>query len=662
MIFCSGIVLGQNTDADILISRLTEEMQESEVSEATIEEVVSTLTLWADEKPNINLIEIDILLEYKLVSPMQAAELFDYRKKNGDVLTPFELGYLSSFEKDDVEQLMAFFSFGAKPEETRKFSQYFRGRHEVLGQYNDIVEQQAGYKNGSYLGEPGKAYLRYKYSYRQVLSMGLTAEKDPGEPFFTGDNSSGFDYYSFHFIMKPNKYITTLALGDYQVTLGQGLVCGQGIWGGKNTSAISNRNARQGFKAYSSATEYGFMRGAAVEGVYKSLRSGVFASYRNIDATVDTLDGDPYISSLSSTGLHRTDNEMQRKNAVAEFVAGGFLEARISTLKLNVNGVFTKYEHNVEHGSQLYDLYDPSGGQFANLSMGYMYQLDKFTFFGEVAASSDNAVAQLHSMVFYPTESAGLSLLYRKYDKDYVAIHGYSFGESTGVQNEEGFYFGLEWLPFKYTKVNLYADFFKFPWMRYGEKAPTDGSEYLLDINYSPKRGIRFDTRFKYEEKSTTISDDAYADLVYGKLFKWHFQGTFKYTSEFSGQARIAYANFRQDTADYHGWLLYYEQVYKPNNGGFEASFRLNVFDVEDYSARLYTYERDVLYSFSVPSFQDTGVRFYLNLKWEVSERLSLYARIDRTEFLHRNTVSSGNDLIQASHRTGIHTKLRWTF
>lgn len=656
-----GGLYGQISGSEAFISGLVEEMQESETSESTIEEVVSVLTIWADEKPNINTIEVDEILGYKLLSPMQAAEIFDYRKKNGDILTPFELVYLSSFDQKSVELLMVFFSFGTRPAKSKSVKQYLNGRHEVLAQYNGIFEDQIGYKNGAYLGEPGKAYMRYRYSYRQQLSMGITAEKDPGEPFFAGDNAAGFDFYSMHFLLKPNKYITAVALGDYQVTLGQGLICGQGIWGGKNTDAISNRNARQGFKAYSSATEYGFMRGAAIEATYQNFRSGVFGSYQMIDATVDTLDR-PFLSSISATGLHRTKNEMARKNAVDELVVGGFFEARIGTFKVNFNGVFSKYEHEIVPSSNIYDLYNPAGKTFGNFSTGYMYQLSKVTIFGELAVSDAGALAQLHSVVFYPSESIGLSVLYRNYARDYVAMHGYSFGESSGAQNEEGVYFGLEWLPFKYTKVNFYADFFKFPWMRYGEKAPTDGVEYLLDIAYAPTRTIKFNSRFKFEDKSTTIADGAFPDLVYGKLFKWHLQGTFNYTPELSGQARIAYANFQQDTVSYHGWLMYYEHFYKPDNAAFQASLRINIFDVEDYKARLYTYERDVLYSFSVPSFQDKGVRFYLNLKWDVSENLSLYARVDRTEFLHKATVSSGNDMIQAPHKTGFHTKLRWKF
>jgi len=654
-------IYGQQKSAQQYISNIAEELQENEVAESTIEEISNTLTYWSETKPNINTITAETLLGYQLINPMQAAEMQDYIKNNGDFLSPYELIYMPSFTRQTAQTLMLFFTFGKEEEEKKDLREYLWGRHEIMTQYNRFFEQKQGYKDGDYEGKPGKVYFRYQYNRSQQYSAGITAEKDPGEAFFKGSNNHGFDYYSMHIFLTPGDRLKTMAIGDYQVTMGQGLICGQGIWGGKNSATTQIRNTRQGFKPYRSATEYGFMRGAGVEGSLKNINAGLFASYQDIDATVDTLDK-PVISSLSATGLHRTTGEQAKENSVKEFIAGSFINGRFGNLNINLNSIFTNYEHTIQKSGQLYDLYDPEGQKFANLSGGYTYQLHRFTFFGEVAWSKNNHWANLHGLSFYPSESAGLALLYRNYQKEFTALHGYALGEGSSVQNEEGFYFGLEWLPFKYTKVNLYADLFRFPWLRYGEKAPTDGSEYLINIDYAPQREIDIQTRLKYEKKSTTVSDHQYADLVYGELYKWRIQAKMDFTKEWSGQARLAFSHFKQDTANYDGWLLFYEHFYDPPESKLSASFRINIFDVEDYTARIYTYERDVLYSFSVPSFQETGVRYYLNAKWDITEYISLYARIEQTTYLHKDEISSGNELIEGSERTAIHTKLRIKF
>ena len=654
-------IYGQQKSAQQYISNIAEELQENEVAESTIEEISNTLTYWSETKPNINTITAETLLGYQLINPMQAAEMQDYIKNNGDLLSPYELIYMPSFTRQTAQTLMLFFTFGKEEEEKKDLREYLWGRHEIMTQYNRFFEQKQGYKDGDYEGKPGKVYFRYQYNRSQQYSAGITAEKDPGEAFFKGSNNHGFDYYSMHIFLTPGDRLKTMAIGDYQVTMGQGLICGQGIWGGKNSATTQIRNTRQGFKPYRSATEYGFMRGAGVEGSLKNINAGLFASYQDIDATVDTLDK-PVISSLSATGLHRTTGEQAKENSVKEFIAGSFINGRFGNLNINLNSIFTNYEHTIQKSGQLYDLYDPEGQKFANLSGGYTYQLHRFTFFGEVAWSKNNHWANLHGLSFYPSESAGLALLYRNYQKEFTALHGYALGEGSSVQNEEGFYFGLEWLPFKYTKVNLYADLFRFPWLRYGEKAPTDGSEYLINIDYAPQREIDIQTRLKYEKKSTTVSDHQYADLVYGELYKWRIQAKMDFTKEWSGQARLAFSHFKQDTANYDGWLLFYEHFYDPPESKLSASFRINIFDVEDYTARIYTYERDVLYSFSVPSFQETCVRYYLNAKWDITEYISLYARIEQTTYLHKDEISSGNELIEGSERTAIHTKLRIKF
>ena len=39
---------------------------------------------------------------------------------------------------------------------------------------------------------PDKYYTRFRYSYRTNISIGLTAEKDPGEQFFKGAQKTRF--------------------------------------------------------------------------------------------------------------------------------------------------------------------------------------------------------------------------------------------------------------------------------------------------------------------------------------------------------------------------------------------------------------------------------------------------------------------------------------
>jgi hypothetical protein len=56
--------------------------------------------------------------------------------------------------------------------------------------------------NKIYLGSPFRLYTRYRFRYRQNISLGFTAEKDEGEEFFQGIAEEGFDFYSAHLFVR----------------------------------------------------------------------------------------------------------------------------------------------------------------------------------------------------------------------------------------------------------------------------------------------------------------------------------------------------------------------------------------------------------------------------------------------------------------------------
>ena len=107
------------------------------------------------------------------------------------------------------------------------------GKFELFLRYQPGIQQKSGYQevpdsilessNKYYYGNADRYYTRFRYSYRTNISIGFTAEKDPGEQFFKGAQKQGFDFYSFHAFYRGGKYLKSFALGDYQIQLGQGL-------------------------------------------------------------------------------------------------------------------------------------------------------------------------------------------------------------------------------------------------------------------------------------------------------------------------------------------------------------------------------------------------------------------------------------------------------
>ena len=118
----------------------------------------------------------------------------------------------------------------------RLWKQFKYSRQDLFIRYQRVLESQKGFQpladgetGQRYLGSPNKFYTRFRQTYRNLMSWGITMEKDAGEQFFKGSNPYGFDFYSAHFYLNNvHKHVQSIALGDFQAFFGQGLT----MWGG----------------------------------------------------------------------------------------------------------------------------------------------------------------------------------------------------------------------------------------------------------------------------------------------------------------------------------------------------------------------------------------------------------------------------------------------
>lgn len=82
---------------------------------------------------------------------------------------------------------------------------------------------------------------------------------------------------------------------------------------------------------------------------------------------------------------------------------------------------------------------------------------------------------------------------------------------------------------------------------------------------------------------------------------------------------------------------------------------RLQFFDAQNWSNRIYLYEHDVLYAYSIPATYGLGGRFYLCLRWQIIPQLALYFRASET--IYAQQWAAAHDRPQT--RTDLHLLLR---
>jgi hypothetical protein len=490
------------------------------------------------------------------------------------------------------------------------------GKNELFIKSERFLEESIGFsearkKSGSsyYLGDANKLFVRYRHQFANKLSIGFTAEKDPGEEFFAGSNKNGFDYYTFHaFLKEYSPKIVAIALGDYAVSFGQGLIMHSGFGYGKSSYATLIKRGGPTLRPYTSTLENNFFRGvAATIKLNKNMETTAFISRRRTDANEilpdSTLELDAGFSSLQSSGLHRTKSEIEDKQSILKEDYGLNFKFIKRNLTISFNGLYTNFNKKFVPQQRIDNIFNFRGTSLLNTSFDYTYIYRNFYFFGEIARSDNNAVASINGLLISLDRNIDLAILHRNLPVDYQSINPNVFAEGSNASNENGFYIGTKIYPAKGWTIDGYFDIWKNPWLKFNVASPTVGNEYLFKIQYSIKRKLDVYLQYRNETKGQNISADDNLQLVgiqNRQQLRIHFTNKLNKRLELRNRAEWSLFKDARNIKS-RGFMLYQDIIYKPIEFPISFTTRLAYFDTDDYNSRIYTFENDLLYSFSIP-------------------------------------------------------------
>ncbi|HEY1053971.1 MAG TPA: helix-hairpin-helix domain-containing protein, partial [Emticicia sp.] len=89
---------------------------------------------------------------------------------------------------------------------------------------------------------------------------------------------------------------------------------------------------------------------------------------------------------------------------------------------------------------------------------------------------------------------------------------------------------------------------------------------------------------------------------------------------------------------------------------------RVAYFSTDDYDSRVYAFENTVLYAVSFPAYYGKGTRIYLIGRYVLNQHLDLWLRYARTQLKNKDTMGSGNDLIEGNHKSDMSLQVRYRF
>lgn len=297
-------------------------------------------------------------------------------------------------------------------------------------------------------------------------------------------------------------------------------------------------------------------------------------------------------------------------------------------LGVNATAKWKKFKIGI---TAIENLYTDSTASKAVMGINARYNWGKIDIWGELATTQDEkwGWGGIIGIDFVPISNIHLLGLYRYYSPFFNNPYAYAFSEKTRIKDENGFYIGIDVQTLAHWRFSSFVDAFR------------EGYDAMIQTDFIPNSTYDMNWRIRAKRKD---NKDTYAcryRFTY-QLNEWVFRT----------QADL---NFVKKQNWNYGVSLLQDIEYRSNSIPLVFQLRLQAFDARQWDNRIYAYENDVLYAYSIPNVYGLGGRFWLNARYKINDIFSIYLRVSET--LYQKTWAIEHD--KKCTRTDIHTLLR---
>lgn len=637
------------------------------------------------EKPlNLNTATRDELQSLGLLNDIQIAELLSHIQRNGKLLAMEELQVLSSFDARTIEMIRPFVKVDKDIGDLHiSWSEIIRNSNQmVVGRMQRYLEKQKGYSaiddstrvanpNARYLGSPWRVYARYRFLYANRISAGFTAEKDAGEEFFRGSQPQGFDFYSAHFYLRNIGKIKQLAIGDYVAQFGQGITCWSGYAFGLGADITTIKRNPVGILPYTSVDENVFQRGVAMcISPFKSFEITTLYSKNKIDANLSAdstqaISADDFsFTSFITSGYHRLPREIEDRKKVNRDIMAMHLAWKKARIELGLTAMHVRFDKNFTPVKKLYNQFYLDTSRFTNLGADYNITYRNFNFFGETSCGWNGGIAMVNGILMMLDPKVSVIVHQRYYGRNYWSVYSNGVSVNTANNNEKGLYAGIKLAFSRQWSVTAYTNYYVFPWLKYNASQPSEGMENLVQFTYKPDKKLETYVRYRYRVRQENHVEETMIKTVTDKIqTNLRYDVSYKVSDKYRLKSRVEWVYVKKEGEyEENGFLIYQDLIYKPLSSPWSYTIRYALFDTPSYNSRIYAYENDVLYAFSIPAYYYKGNRVYAMIQYSPVNALDIWLRIGQSFYFNRNVIGSGLDEIERNTKTEVKIQVRFSF
>ena len=611
----------------------------TEIGEVDYEQLQTDLYALHENPIDLNNTSEEELSQLVFLSPQQIDDILMYADKH-PFESLYELRMINSLADYEIRNLLPFVRVSASADNYKVYARevFAHAKHEIIARVD-----ARNTENTPTNSDPMYVQTRYRFDYKRKVIFGAQLRRPEG------GQAQDLEYGAYVQLRDISPHLHSIVGGNFQASFGQGLVFAPAFRSGKSAYVASVGQTTEGLRYYSSAD------GAGLHGAGATLRWNWGKATR--------LD----VSALYS---------MKRANdSIWQHVIGANLTLRHQRLQVELTAAQNLWSDSIHpYRDAAYNAHYYRGRHQAVVGASARYNYGWFDAFAEVAASENNERLQvtgyglqekarwgagvLAGSRFYPTDGVTLIALYRYYSPWFDNALGYGFSESSRMGDENGGYLGWDINRWKGWRINGYADVFYFSGVKYGiPQAGTIGFDVMAEAGWGKEvtgYGLRVTGRLRARKKgpSYTYSARGAFDWTSGP---WSLRTTID--ANLSGQPSVVssqpYGVSVAQDVEYN-----FQSPMSNLRCPLSLKGRVQFFDARDWDNRIYLYEHDVLYAFSIPATYGFGGRAYICLRWQIIQQLSLYLRLSET--LYERTWASAHN--RAQTRTDIHLLLRAKF
>ncbi|WP_329904847.1 hypothetical protein [Porphyromonas pogonae] len=476
----------------------------SELQEEELSALWDNLQAMADNPLPAKDINQDYLERLPFLNSFQINRLVSYILDKKSLYSIYDLKLVDGWDITTIKRFSAFIRFDSdKLSLIGEKSLKQRANTEMAMVYGRKIGDKVQEGKSKWIGEDYYSSVRFRHQSKHKFSMGVTAEKDMGEPF-SKDIHKGFDSYSAHMAFKNRGRLRQVILGDYRFGFGYGLVINQGFVRGTYSWQYQAGKKSPGLREKYATSESGFMRGMAVEYEKGKSRWVALLSALPLDATVSTdNDGQWTISSLTETGLHRTPREWKRRNTTRIYTMGIFYVRQYYHGQWGVSALYYSFGKDRLLQPPGYAGIEELKHLRNNHNIGsyyeYMPGTGRLKVYGEGAVSATHGYAAVQGINYSNDNIGFFNIIGRALGPTYWSYYGQTLTHYRHAGNEWGVYASAE-LPktSKQYTLGMYADVYRSMRPRWRASKKVRGLEWSVYAMHTVNRYINWNIRYRH--------------------------------------------------------------------------------------------------------------------------------------------------------------------